>query len=38
MAELAVEDDEPRVDAFAAKREHVLPRDPGEVDRAMRDP
>jgi hypothetical protein len=37
MTELPVEDDEPRVDALAAQREHVLPRDPGEVHRAMGD-
>ena len=38
VPQLAVEDDEPRVDVLAPQREHVLPRDPGEVDRAVRDP
>ena len=37
VPQLAVEDDEPRVDVLAPQREHVLPRDPGEVDRAVRD-
>src|SRR5205085_1355280 len=34
----ALEDDEPRVDPLAPKRLHVLPRDPGDVHRTMRDP
>ena len=34
----ALEDDEPRVDALPPQRLHVLPRNPGDVDRAVRDP
>ena len=34
----ALEDDEPRVDPLAPQCLHVLPRDPGDVDRAVRDP
>ena len=34
---VALEDDEPRVDALAPEREHVLPRDAGGVDRAVGD-
>src|SRR5581483_10208940 len=33
----ALEDDEPRVDALAPQRLDVLPRDAGDVDRAVRD-
>ena len=33
-----LEDDEPRVDPAAPERQHVLPRDAGRVDRAVRDP
>ena len=34
----ALEDDEPRVDPLPPQRLHVLPRNPGDVDRAVRDP
>ena len=34
----AVEDDEPCVDPLTPQRLHVLPRDAGDVDRAVRDP
>jgi hypothetical protein len=35
---VALEDDEPRVHASPPEREHVLPRDAGGVDRAVRYP
>ena len=37
MQPLALEDDEPRVDSATSQRLHVLPRDPRDVDRAVRD-
>ena len=35
---VALEDDEPRVDALPPERLHVLPRDAGGVDGAVGDP
>jgi hypothetical protein len=37
MELVTLEDDEPGVDPLPPEREHVLPRDPGGVDGAVRD-